>query len=59
MTTQGLGEGLSESRARLDARLLTASARGLLMDRLLAQDPENVDAAFQRLLDCVLNAPPS
>lgn len=54
MTQLGVSEGVPEQRAELEARLLTASARGLLLDRLLTADTAVVDAAFTHLLDVVL-----
>ena len=53
----GEREGLSPGQATADARLLLASARGLALDRLLSGEGGAVDAAYERLLDCVLGAP--
>jgi hypothetical protein len=40
--------------AQADARLLIASLRGLLLDRLLTGDEVGTDEAFQRLLTASL-----
>ncbi|MDP9100805.1 MAG: TetR family transcriptional regulator [Actinomycetota bacterium] len=43
-------EGMDTALARAEARLLVASVRGLLLDRLLTGDRAGTDEAFQRLL---------
>lgn len=44
-------EGMEEDSAHAEARLLVASMRGLLLDRLLTRDEKGTDIAFQRLLN--------
>lgn len=43
-------EGMDAASAQAEARLLIASLRGLLLDRLLTRDEAGADVAFQRLL---------
>ena len=43
-------EGMRPDAAAAEARLLIASLRGLLLDRLLTGDVAGTDAAFQRLV---------
>jgi len=43
-------EGMDSRSGQVEARLLIASLRGLLLDRLLTGDESGSDAAFQRLL---------
>ena len=43
-------EGMPPESAQAEARLLIASVRGLLLDRLLTGDETGTDVAFQRLL---------
>lgn len=43
-------EGMDTRSAQAEARLLVASMRGLLLDRLLTGDATGTDAAFKRLL---------
>jgi AcrR family transcriptional regulator len=43
-------EGMARPTAEAEARLLIAAVRGLLLDRLLTDDPPGVDAAFRHLL---------
>ena len=43
-------EGIDPAPAQAEARLLVASVRGLLLDRLLTGDETGTDLAFQRLL---------
>jgi hypothetical protein len=43
-------EGMDSQAAQAEARLLVASMRGLLLDRLLTRDETGTDTAFQRLL---------
>lgn len=43
-------EGMDSQSAQAEARLLVASMRGLLLDRLLTRDETGTDMAFQRLL---------
>ena len=43
-------EGLDERTARAEARLLIASLRGLLLDRLITDDEPGTDEAFRRLV---------
>lgn len=50
----GVEEGVTPARARAEARLLVAAARGLMLDRLLTEETADTDAAFNRLLDSVL-----
>lgn len=42
-------EGMDPGSAQAEARLLIASVRGLLLDRLLTGDENGTDVAFQRL----------
>ena len=46
-------EGMDARAAQAEARLLVASMRGLLLDRLLTADEAGTNAAFQRLLSSV------
>jgi AcrR family transcriptional regulator len=46
-------DGTSPRAAPAEARLLIASLRGLLLDRLLTGDVTGTDLAFRRLLDTV------
>lgn len=48
--------GLGADQAAAFATLLTGTVRGLLLDRLAADDPERVDAAFELLVSSVLSA---
>lgn len=43
-------EGIDDASAQAEARLLVASVRGLLLDRLLTRDEIGTGLAFQRLL---------
>jgi AcrR family transcriptional regulator len=43
-------EGMDTDSAQAEARLLVASIRGLLLDRLLTRDETGTEAAFQRFL---------
>jgi AcrR family transcriptional regulator len=43
-------DGMRPDAAQAEARLLIASLRGLLLDRLLTGDKPGTDAAFQRLV---------
>ena len=49
-------EGLPAARARDTARLLVGATRGLLIDRLTSDAPQQVDRAFRLLLDLTVPA---
>ncbi len=57
LQSRGLAEGRSLTQARNEALMLLGATRGLLLERLLAQDEQSreaIDAAFSTLLDCAL-----
>jgi len=49
-------EGLTPARARDTARLLVGATRGLLIDRLTSDAPQQVDRSFRLLLDLTVPA---
>lgn len=59
LTDLGRREGLPAERAGVEARLLVACGRGLLLDRLLTGDKRGTDLAFTAMLDRVLGPAPA
>ena len=58
MTTDlAVAEGTDAATARRRAQLVVSAMRGLLLDRLAAGEPEQVDRAFELLVDELLPAP--
>ncbi len=51
IAARGEAAGLDPGQARSLATLVTGSVRGLLLDRLAAEEPDRVDAAFELLVD--------
>ncbi|WP_368854285.1 hypothetical protein [Nocardia abscessus] len=49
--------GRDPVHARIDATVLASGLKGLLLDRLVTDDPHRCDAAAQRLIEAVLTAP--